>query len=35
MFPPTLNLVELAKVSVEMHKAGTFGDEQTPEQERL
>jgi len=35
MFPPTLNLVEMAKVSVEMHKAGTCGDEQTTEQERL
>jgi outer membrane lipoprotein-sorting protein len=33
--PPTLNPVELAKVSMEMAKAGKFRDDQTSEQERM
>ncbi len=34
-FPPTLNPVELAKVSMEMAKAGEFGSEQTTEEQSL
>lgn len=34
-FPPTLNPAELAKLAMEMEKQGEFGDDQTPEQERL
>lgn len=33
--PPTLNPVELAKVSMEMAKAGKFGSEQTTEEQSL
>ncbi|MFH1719511.1 MAG: hypothetical protein ABIF19_19340 [Planctomycetota bacterium] len=33
--PPTLNPAELAKVSMEMAKAGKFHDDQTSEQQRL
>ncbi len=33
--PPTLNPVELAKVSMEMAKAGKFGSEQTTEEQNL
>ncbi len=34
-FPPTLNPVELAKVSMEMQKAGKFGPDQTTEQQNV
>ena len=34
-FPPTVNPAELAKIAMEMEKQGEFGDDQTPEQERL
>jgi outer membrane lipoprotein-sorting protein len=34
-FPPTINPAELSKLAMEMEEQGKFGDDQTPEQERL